>query len=629
MTRKIKLFSIVISVFGILSMYAQKEPVLFSVAGSKVNLDEFQRVYEKNLSIVNDDDQRDLANYLDLYINYKLKLKEAFDLKMDTIASYKREYNKYKNQLLVPYLKDENTEKDLVKEAYERLQKEVNASHILVRVDKNATPKDTLRAFTKINKARERVLNGEDFSKVAKEMSEDPSAKKNGGKLGYFTAFQMVYPFETAAYTTPVGTVSKPFKTRFGYHIVQVNDLRKAQGEVEVAHIMLKGVTPKNEAKIKTIKKELDKGANFENLAKQYSQDGGSAKKGGKLPKFGGGRMVKEFEDIAFSLQKEGDISVPFKTAYGWHIVKLIKKYPLASFDEMQESLKKRVAQGNRAKIIGKSIEKRLLKEYGYTVNNTLYTAFQKPDWNNNTDLQSTIPFLRIQDTLIPVSEFYHFYQKKARNNSLDKVLTEFKGEKSVAYYKEHLADRIPELGYTLKEYQEGLLLFDLMQQRIWEKAEKDSLGLKHFFETHQNNYQWGERVKAKIITCNTKEIADKAYGLLQQNTAFNSLEQLLPKESLIATKEGVFEKKDAVFPKDFVFTNRLSKPIKTGEQFVVIRIEGTVPPQHKILEETRGKVISDYQDFLEKEWIKKLKKRYPVQINQSNFEKLSKSYQD
>ncbi len=628
MTTKLTLFSIFIYMLGVFTVNAQKDKALFTIDGEQISVSEFQRVFEKNLTIVSDDSQKDIDNYLDLYINYKLKLKEAYDLKMDTIPSYKREFEKYKNQLILPYLKDENTEKDLVREAYERLQKEINASHILIRINKGATPKDTLAAYTKIKKARERVLNGEAFEKVAKEISEDPSARQNGGNLGYFTVFQMVYPFETVAYTTPVGEVSKPFKTRFGYHILKVNNSRKARGEVEVAHIMLKGITPTNETKIKTIKNELEKGAGFENLAKQFSQDGSSAKRGGKLPKFGSGRMVKEFEEVAFSLKNEGAISNPFKTAYGWHIVKLLKKYPIESFEQMQGELRKKVEQGKRAKIIGNSIEKKLLNEYGYSVNNTLLKAFESNNWNNNIDLKSDISFLRIQDKVIPVKDFYKFYLKNNKQG-LTKALRTFKAKESVKYYKEHLTEKFPELGYTLKEYEEGLLLFDLMQKKIWEKAEKDSLGLMSYFNSNANKYQWRERYKTKIITCNDKKDAKKAYSLLKNKTPFDKIESLLSKESLSNSKEGVFEKTAGVFPKNFDFKVGISQPVKVGEQYVVISIDEIIPPQPKKLKEVRGKVISDYQDYIEKQWINELKKKYTVVINTNNFAKLAKTYKD
>ncbi len=612
----------------VLKAQAQKEETLFTIDGNPVSVAEFQRVYEKNLSILNDANQKDITNYLNLYINYKLKLREAFDLKMDTLPSYKKEFDKYKNQLIAPYLKDPNTERDLVKEAYNHLQKEVHAGHILVRLDKNATPQDTLAAYHKILKARERILKGESFDKVAKEMSEDPSAQKNGGDLGYFTAFQMVYPFEIAAYNTPVGQVSQPFKTRFGYHIVKVFDVRDARGAVEVAHIMLKGVTPQNKAKIQTIKDQLDKGANFEDLAKQYSQDGGSSKKGGLLPKFSSGRMVKEFEDVAFALKKEGAISKPFKTAYGWHIAKLIKKYPIKSFKEMEPELSKKVAQGNRAKIIGNSIERRLLKEYSIQVNPVLLKAFKNPDWKNITDLKGSLAFLRIQDKVFTAGDFYNFYLGH-RSMPLGKALTLFEGKEAIKYYKAHLSDHFPELAYTLQEYKEGLLLFDLMQQKVWEKAEKDTTGLKKFFADHKDKYQWKKRVKALFVTCHSLENAQKAYQLLKNKTDVKSIENQFPKTSLVAVKEGLFEINSDVFPKNFAYKKGVTQPIKKGEQYQVIAVEKIIAPQGKLLKEVKGKVISDYQDFIEKQWINQLKNKYTVTTNTANLNKLINSYKD
>ncbi len=608
--------------------FAQKNPVLFSIDGEKIYSSEFSRIYEKNLSLVNNPSQKDVANYLDLYVNYKLKLKEAYDLKMDTIPSYIREFTKYKNQLIQPYLKDESTKTDLVKEAYNRLLKEVNASHILVKIKKNALPKDTLLAFTKINNARKEILEGADFEMIARKTSQDPSAKKNGGNLGYFTVFQMVYPFETAAYTTPVGKVSKPFRTRFGYHIVKVNDSRDAKGEIEVAHIMLKGDVVKNKSQIDNIKSQLDTGVDFSALAKRYSQDGGSSKKGGKLPKFASGRMVKSFEEMAFSLDATGDISEPFKTKFGWHIIKLIKKYPIESFDQTQDMLKKKVEQGQRAKIIGNSVVNKLMKEYEITVTKNLLDEFKKEEWANNKTLSSPVAFLTLDgEKSIPANSYYQFLSSRKTNTS-PKLLKEFKEEEVLNYYKEKLPTKFPELGYTLKEYEEGLLLFDLMQKRIWEKAEKDSLGLATYFQNNRQLYQWDERVKAIIVACSNKEDADKAVKLLQSNIAAVEIEKQLKTDTLIDIKDGLFEKTDTLFPKQFNLEKGVSDIFSVDDQFIIIKIDSLLDEGPKELKETRGKVISDYQDYIEKAWVNELKNQYTIKINKRSLKKLNKKYQ-
>ncbi|MCF6279364.1 MAG: peptidylprolyl isomerase, partial [Flavobacteriaceae bacterium] len=321
------------------NVYSQNsDSVLFTIDDEPVLTSEFLRVYSKNLDIVTDKNQKDIKNYLELFINYKLKIKQAYDLKFDTIQSYKSELASYKKQLMEPYLRDDTVLNDLVKEAYDRSLIEINASHILMKTNFKS-PQDTLAAYNKILEARDRIIDGEEFATVAKEYSQDPSAQKNDGNLGYFSAFSMVYPFENAAYATEIGEISQPFKTKFGYHIIQVHSKRNTRGEVEAAHIMIRGDSDESETKINKIYSKLVNGDDFGVLAKTLSEDTYTAKKNGSLGRFGSGRMVKEFEDNAFSLVNTGDYSQPFKTKFGWHIIKLVNKFPVESFDKVKKEL--------------------------------------------------------------------------------------------------------------------------------------------------------------------------------------------------------------------------------------------------------------------------------------------------
>lgn len=629
MSLKTSITVLLIIVFNAFNLSAQKDQVLFTLNGNKVYNSEFSKIYEKNLSIVSDDSQKDIDNYLDLYVNYRLKLQEAYDLKMDTVSSYVSEFNKYKNQLIDPYLKDDNTKRDLIKEAYVRLNKEVNASHILVRVKENAAPEDTLRAYNKVANARLKILEGSPFKTVAQNVSEDPSAKDNGGNLGFFSVFQMVYPFETAVYTTPVGKVSEPFRTKFGYHIVKVEDVRDSRGEVQVAHIMLKGDTEENVTKINNIKKQLNEGGDFAALAKSYSTDLATSIKGGVLPKFSSSKMVKSFADMSFSLENISDISEPFKTRYGWHIVKLLEKFPVGSFEEMEEELTKKVKKGQRAKLIGRSVINRLLQEYEIDVDNDLVKSFGttadfKSSQKDDVDLSKTI--LTIEGKEIPAESFSNYYSFK-KKTPLVQAFQDYKENEVLEYYKEKLPTIYPELEQTLREYREGLLLFDLMQKKIWEKAEQDSIGLVNFFESNRSKYQWQERVKAKIVTCNKEENAQKAIELLKNNIDIDALKKQISENGIVDVKEGAFEKTASVFPKDFIFNNGISAILPVDEQFMVIAVEENLPAQAKELDETRGRVISDYQDFIEKNWIKELQNRYTVTVNKKSLKKLKRKY--
>jgi len=233
-----------------------------------------------------------------------LKLKEAYRLKLNETSTYNREIETYKNQLIAPYLQDTAYLSKLVKDAYYRTKYKVNVSHILVKVSRNATPADTLMAYNKIKKARKEILSGKDFKKVALSYSDDQSVKTNFGNLGFFTAFKMVYPFENIAYRTKVGQLSEPFKTNYGYHFLKVNDLQLSEGEVEVAHLLIRDQSRRGKYKIDSIYTSLQNGANFEKLVVQYSDDKSSVSKGGRLSKFGVGKMLKPFEKASFNLKK-------------------------------------------------------------------------------------------------------------------------------------------------------------------------------------------------------------------------------------------------------------------------------------------------------------------------------------
>ena len=348
-----------------LNIFSQKDTdILVTINNEKVSVGDFKRVYERNLDAIDNDESKDIENNLNLFINFKLKVKQAYDLKLDTISSYANEIKTYKRQLIAPYTQDKNQFNNLVKEAYERTRTEIRASHILVKLPRNYNPKDTILPFSKILEARNRVVAGEPFNKVAREVSEDPSAKNNGGDLGYFSAFNMLYDFEDIAYKTPLGDVSQIFKTRFGYHIVKKTASRTSKGQRQVAHILISDTTSNGKKLIDQVYAKLNNGGIFKELALKYSNDSRTKKKGGVLPKFGSNRMVKPFEEATFSLVAIDDFSAPFKTKYGWHIVKLLKKFPVPPFEKIENEISQKVKNTGRVKLSDNSILKKLKKEY-------------------------------------------------------------------------------------------------------------------------------------------------------------------------------------------------------------------------------------------------------------------------
>lgn len=620
-----KIFFVLFIVSIATSAQNKKDKVLLTINKKPVYTSEFLRVYNKNKDIVSQENKKDIDEYLELFINYKLKLQEAHDLKLDTVPSYLREFNKYKKQLIAPYLKDRKVTDKLVKEAYNRMTEEINASHILITLPPNATPKDTLKAYNTLIEARNKILNGEKFEAVAKKYSKDPSVKQNGGKLGYFTAFSMVYPFENAAYNTKTGEISMPFRTQFGYHIVKINDRRPSKGEIKVAHIMIrekKGNPNYAKKQIQDIYNKYKQGEPFKKLAKQYSDDKMSAIKGGVLKPFSYGRMIPSFADVAFSLKNKGDVSKPFKTKFGWHIVKLIDKYPVKSYDELKDFITKKIEKGDRSVVVGKSMANKLKKKYHVKVDNTILSHYL----NNpkNKELDSKILF-RIKQNNYTVSDLKN-YLKKKRN----KTYQDFIDDMVLEYYKNHLEEENQDFANTLQEYKDGLLLFDLLQKKIWTKAEKDTVGLQQFYNKHINNYKWKKRIKAEIASCTRKEKCEIVKNLLQSNTPIEKIKDTVNEGATIHVlfTSGIYEINDTKLPKNIEIKKGVSDVITEAKNdFKVVKIDKVLPETIKKLNETRGKVISDYQEFLEKEWIQNLHKKYSVTKNKKQIKKLKKKY--
>ena len=478
--------------------------------------------------VIDDEEAKSISNNLNLYINYKLKVKEAYRIQLDTMPSYKREIALYKDQLMAPYLQDTTFINTLVEDAYFRTKNEVKAKHILILLSKEATPKDTLIAYNKILKLRERILKGENFEVIAAQFSEDKSAqnnpktgrKGNRGNLGYFSAFTMVYPFEVAAYATKVGEISMPFKTKFGYHIMQVDDIKESKGAIEAAHILIKGTSASSENRIKDIYTKLKNNENFEALAKKFSEDTGSKNKGGKLGKFKAGRMVKPFSDAAFSLAHVNDFSPPFKTRFGWHIVKLIKKHPIRSFDEMKKELYDKVKKSSRMQLSKNAIVTKLEKKY------TIIEFEEAKKILNRNDIR-TLPKDSLQQTILRINdkkigqEVFVEYIKNRSSSPVFELYKTFRDTQIMDYYKENLIYTEPEYAHILKEYEDGLLLFELMQEKIWQAATKDSLALKKYFKTNVANYKTDElkAIKGQVINDYQNFLEEKWIATLRQQS--------------------------------------------------------------------------------------------------------------
>jgi peptidyl-prolyl cis-trans isomerase SurA len=601
-----------------------------------IEASEFLRVYNKNLDLVKDDSQRDIDTYLQLFVEYQLKLQEAKRLKLDEDANYKREFQRYKKQLTKNYLSENKVTETLVKEAYERSGIDVNASHVLVRLDE--TSKDTINAYNDVLALRNRILE-EGFEEVKKDVHDGKSIFLED--LGYFSAFKMVYDFETAAYNTPVGELSMPFRTQFGYHAVLVKDKRPSRGTVTAAHIMIalkqKDSTIVPEQRIQEIYTKLKQGDSFESLAKQFSDDKSSARNGGVLAPFKSGQLNSvAFEDQAFSLKNNGDVSEPFKTDYGWHIVKRINLEPLQDFKELKPSLENRVKRDSRSKLINTAMVDELKLRYDIVYengckeyfNSIITDEFFKNKWKMPDTIDKDKMIFKINNRTFTYGQFGGFLtstQRKYFNKEtpvkiiIDNAYDDF-FEKSILKFREdNLELENEEFANILKEYRDGLLLFDLMEKEIWNKASKDTLGLKAYYEKNKSNYRWDKRVDIVMASSSDKDMVIKAKKMMEKRKSEDEVSKALNTneiQNIIFTK-GVYIINDSKLPADLKLEEGISKVYNHNEAFHVINVKEILSEDIKTFEEARGSVINGYQTELETEWLDGLRSRFSVEINQ------------
>lgn len=633
------------------AVLAQTKDVLFTIDNHKFFTDEFVRVYNKNLDLVKDDSQKNLDNYLELFIGYKLKVEKANKIGLQNSVNYQNELKSYRTQLSKNYLSDSKVTNELVQEAYDRMKQEIRASHILVLVDESAAPEDTLKAYQKILDIKKRIDSGEDFIKVAQQFSEDPSVKENNGDLGYFSSFRMVYPFENAAFSTQVGQLSKPFRTRFGYHLVKVVDKRMNRGEVSVAHIMiLKPANPeiktedKSKQTIEDIYKKIQQGESFESLAQQFSEDKSSASKGGVLQRFGSGQLSsEEFESVAFSLQNKDEISQPFQTQFGWHIVKLIDKHPLQSLAEMKSDLEDKVRKDERSLLITNSLAKKLRVKYSFSKEQKMISAVKKvvnddfyaQTWEVPSNVKDNPSEILVINKSKKVSslQFLNFIysQQKAKlkikpvAKLVDELFEKFIDEQLTAYYNENLENEFPEFKHVMDEYRDGLLLFDLMDKEIWTRAKTDTTGIFTYFKNNQINYQWKKRFEVDIFSSTDKSVIEKTQQFLKKGKTLDFIKEKLNKDGKvnIMVKSGLFEEDYDILPYYPNASKGVTSIVSKDNYYFVLNVKEVKEAGNKDFTDCKGKVISDYQQFLESNWVNELRKEFEVKINQDVFNKV------
>ncbi|MBO4721435.1 MAG: peptidylprolyl isomerase [Muribaculaceae bacterium] len=649
---KLKVFFGALALVGVATLaIAATDPVLMKINNKEVKLSEFEYLYKKNLE--QQVNKESIDEYVDRFVNYKLKVAEAERLGYDTLPRIKREIEGYKNDMLTPFLTDTELQEQLVQEAYERMKKDVDISHIMLSRGRDVA--DDKHQIAMMDSLRNCILNGEDFSELVMKYSIDRSKQNNKGEYGFISSGVFPYDFEKAVYDTPVGELSKPFVTDYGVHMVRVNGLRPNDGQVEVAHILR--LFPRGEvtesdklavkATIDSIYNCILNGESFEELAKSYSQDPKSAREGGKMPPFGRNYMVRAFENVAYSLP-DGAISEPVETQYGYHIIKKFGHKPLGSLEDCRETIEQKIKNDQRAMLPIESKQNQILKEQNYKKTEGLQEYLLKEmkahggyDSTFVTDFiaKSNYPIFTYGNGLKgPLSLMASVINPKTKVASdelaaavIDANVDRIARREIVKYYSDNIVDLNPDYRNLLNEYRDGTLLFEVMSKEVWNKAKNDSKTLEERFEANRSKYQWEEpRFKGVMICAKNDSIMNEAMAMYQslstqpEDTITSALNKKFGRNIKMVrsvSKQGENEMIDYL-----AFNGRRVESTYVG--YPIYRVLfGKLLAQPEEMNDVKGLVSSDYQDVLEEEWLAGLHKRYKVTIDKKVLNQLKKKY--
>ena len=623
--------------------------ILMTVNGNKIQAGEFIRMYKKSTE---PGKTLDIDNYLKQFTLFKFKVADALSMGYDTTSSFRKELNGYRNQLAQNYLTDTETKEKLLHKAYQRSLTEINAWHILVAMSQNASPEDTLKAWQKASEIRERIIKGEPFESVARGTSDDKSVKINGGNLGYFSVFQMIMPFEDAAYSLKKGSISMPVRTPYGYHIIMVADKRPSKGKIKVAHIMKtvpqgadEPANRKAEEQIDSIYSLLKSGVSFSELAKKYSDHKESAPKGGELEWFGTGEIISSFSEPAFSLTDTGSYTRPVRTLYGWHIIKLLNKKAPGTFEESRSFLESKINQSSLNSISKKSFVEKLKKEYNFHINRDICNWFI-----DHTDTLIIKGLKSYDRTSIPEGNIYSFSNQYTTTNEfadyiekrgsmvitkdssifINRLIDIRVADQLITYENSVLENKYPEFRYLMNEFHDGMLLFEISEKKVWSRVSNDSSGLHHYYEVHKNEWLSKRGIEAKIYTLKDSggdELLSTAFNKYLQKTDIDNL--LLKRfnktnDTLLFIKEGVWYTGDNPDIDKIEWKNGSHYILRNSFPSIILikRVLEPVPVKYELVQ---GEVMTGYQQFIENEWIGQLNKSNSVKIDNLVLEEVKK----
>ncbi len=630
------------------TIFENEDPILFTVNGKAVHLSEFKYIYAKTNGDKADFSEKSLNEYLQLYIDFKLQVAKGIDMGLDKNAEVIREQNQYKKQLSSTYLTDREITEKLVKEAFEWSKEDRKISHILVALSENASAEEVKEALLDITDIKNRA-SSDNFAELAKQQSNDTYSKEKGGDLGFFTILQLPYEMEKAMYGTALQSISPIFRTKYGFHILKVTEIRPAKGQIQLAHILARGEESVAKSKIDSIYNILKAADSFETLATSLSEDNSTKSRGGIIGWVGINKFPAEFEKAIFDLSKDGAISAPVKSSAGWHILKRIKSMKNPSYQESKGELTNKIKQNERYQIVQDSLTSKIKKEAGYYLDENMMKElikilesdanFLQGRWNPSNELLADDRTLfSVGDKKGSIKEFALMAQRSPNERfalsprtteaAIKRVLEKVVAQKSLEYEEGQLDKKYPEFKSLMREYEEGILLFEVKKQLIWDKASSDEEGLKKFFDANKSKYKWKDRAKVTFYTVkSTDEKLIKSIKKFAQKNSSDAVKSNFNKENaLVQTTEASYEKGKNKEIDDLKWKAGSCNQgyVKDGSSFFT-KIESITPSTEKKLEEARGYVVADYQDELEKQLLKSLRESYKVEINQDVLKSLIK----
>lgn len=630
--------------FSCTTAFAQKNEPILIIGDNQYPEGEFWYVYNKNKHLPSFNESPE--EFSERFINYKLKVVEAVSQGLDTTASFVNEYNKYIDELKASYLVDSSALKSVIDEAKDHMSKVVKASHILIQLAPNATPDDTLKAWTLITEAKNKVEKGADFNEVAVEYSQDPSVVNNKGQLGYFSAFKMIYPFEKAAFATPKGEVSDIIRTNFGYHLIFVHDKQPNPGQIRVAHIMKsfpRNVTQEQETVLKqsidSIYGLLTEGAHFEELAKKLSDDQYSSEGGGVMEPFSYDNMVPEFAEASFALLNDNDVSEPIRTDFGWHIIKRLELFPNVDPDTRLPEIMSKLGRDGRDKAGQKAYLENCLNSPSFQLNNDVKDALDNLIHHGVTftqelseALQNKLnqPLFTYQEDDFTLQSLFNWLNNNApkaqlSENQLQQLIEKYIETSVLEVEKRDLGNKNDKFLYLSNEYYDGLLIFEISNREIWSNVGKDTLALENYYNNHKEDFATAPQLNGAICKVSSKRLIKVATKAIRKGQADNLVQILIEKsrlESDYSCEEGVFDfmVDDSTNPVSATLLP-ITNPYYAAEG--VVFWQGTITqPTPQPYEQVKGEVMTAYQNKLEEDWIKELREKYKPQFNQQMLKK-------